>query len=533
MINNLNSIHKYSKQIKYLSIIIVGFLVYGNVISGKFLFDDNLLIEQNSLIKSLDNFWTFFVSSSTEGVGLSDSNFYRPLQHVVYSVLYYFFELNPAPYHIFSIFLHIINSMLVFSILKKINFSSAVSFFLTLFFLVHPINTQAISYISGVADPLGFLFGFLLIHSLFMLKEKGLINIFKIFLFFVLALLSKESTVIFFPLSVLLTVYFWNDLSCKKRKIYVSTLLGMLVFSTSYIILKFTIFDFTDNIGLTAQSNIYTENLYIRLITFISIMPEYLKMIFFPIEMSYEKPYVACISMITSKFLIGFLIVLIGLILSYFSLKRKKIFFLGFFWFFISLAPLSGIIPLNAMYLEHWLYFPIFGFLIIVGGVYNNLSKSMNSKVLIGVGLLFIMFFSIRTILRNNEWANPIKFYKNELTFAPNSTRIHHNLAMEYENVGLLKEAIKEYKISMKLTQFPQTYYNLGRIYFQQKKYKLAETNFLYAIQINPYFKYTYSDLIEMYKQTKSSKLKIVKKMIDKINKKQDFSKEYKMLITQ
>ena len=47
-----------------------------------------------------------------------------------------------------------------------------------------------------------------------------------------------------------------------------------------------------------------------------------------------------------------------------------------------------------------------------------------------------------RTHQRNNQWANPISFYLNEIKYAPNFARIHNNLAMEYADINQFKKAI-------------------------------------------------------------------------------------------
>jgi len=490
----------------FLILFLVGILVYGNVFGGSFLFDDNLLLENNVLIRSLQNFWQFFISNSQSGASVDGSNFYRPLQYLVYALNYKFFGLNVIPYHLVSIFLHIANAFLIFFLLQKINFSRVASFIAALFFVIHPVNTEAISYVSGVADPLGFFFLFCGLLQFLKLDRKRISTIILTFLFFILALLSKESTVIFFPLVLLLTLFKWQDIPKSKRSFQAQIIGGLFLLLVLYLVLKFTVFDFTGNMGLSGEKNIYTGSILVRFITFTSILWEYARLMILPLDMFLERPYTAYVEIFSLRFLFGFSILGLGLWASWFSFLRKKIFLLGFFWFFASLAPMSGIIPLNAMFLEHWLYFPLVGLLILLAGAWDA-SKGNSRKVLLSLLIIWGTFLTVRTVVRNFEWADPIKFYLNELQYSPRSARVRNNLAMEYVDLGKIDLAIEQYQKAIELRDdYPQTHHNLANIYFEQGDLPAAEKEYLKALKIAPNFIYSQMKLLELYKETDSEK---------------------------
>ncbi len=70
-------------------------------------------------------------------------------------------------------------------------------------------------------------------------------------------------------------------------------LLGSVGFCTGiYVVLRLFVFNFNDQgFGVQVPSNIYTQNLGIRLITFISVIWDYTELIFWPHRLHYEKPY--------------------------------------------------------------------------------------------------------------------------------------------------------------------------------------------------------------------------------------------------
>ncbi|HOK56635.1 MAG TPA: hypothetical protein PLF90_04815, partial [bacterium] len=81
------------------------FLVYLNSILNPFIFDDLRLIVENPFIKSFRFFRFFFTKNLTEGVG-EKSTFYRPIQLIVYSIIYKISGIFPINYHLLNILLH-------------------------------------------------------------------------------------------------------------------------------------------------------------------------------------------------------------------------------------------------------------------------------------------------------------------------------------------------------------------------------------------------------------------------------------------
>jgi hypothetical protein len=499
---------KLNAPIVFILFLGITLLIYGTVISGPFLFDDNLLIELNLLIRSLDNFSVFFTSHSLSGASIEgSSNFYRPMQYLAYAIIYHFFGLNAIAFHCVSIFLHFINANLLFLFLQKLRFSYIASAIAAIVFIVHPVNLEAVSYISGIADPLGFFFLFLGFLRILTLKKYRLIDGFQVTLLFSLALLSKESTLIFLPLTGLIIVFMGNQIQKEHRKFYGYLLASLVLLASGYLTLKFTVLNFTGTGGLNPYVNIYTQHLWVRITTFISILHYYVELILFPRHLYIEKSFTAYTKFLSPQFLFGIFVIISGLWLSYRSFFRKKIIFFGFFWFFLALVPVSGLIPLNAVFLEHWLYFPIVGVLILLAGLWDSITIPSMKIILSILVLVFIIALSTRSILRNREWADPILFYQNELAYSPNSTRIHNNLGMEYSNQTNHTLAIKSFKTAISIwDNYPQTHHNLADTYREQGDFENAELEYLKALQISPSFIYSHIGLFKLYEHTQPKK---------------------------
>ena len=186
-----------------------------------------------------------------------------------------------------------------------------------------------------------------------------------------------------------------------------------------------------------------------------------------------------------------------------------RIWFLGVSWFFIALAPVSGITPINALMYEHWLYLPMVGFWLIVFFYLVKLFDYFRSKKFVichwslVIGLIaYFSFFGYQSIQRNIVWGKPIEFYKNILTYEPKNVRINNNLGNQYFNRGDMKQAEFYYRKAVESEgAFAQPHFNIGSILQSRGDIKGAIAEFNKAIEIDPSFYYPYQNLAVIYAQ--------------------------------
>ncbi|MGC8976087.1 MAG: hypothetical protein ACP5OB_00460, partial [Candidatus Ratteibacteria bacterium] len=100
----------FSKYLLFL------FCIYLNSLFNPFIWDDISLIVENPYIKNFKFLLKIFKTDIYGNI----SNFYRPMQMIFYSLVYKIFKLNPIPYHLLNIFLHIGCCLLFFILLKDI-----------------------------------------------------------------------------------------------------------------------------------------------------------------------------------------------------------------------------------------------------------------------------------------------------------------------------------------------------------------------------------------------------------------------------
>lgn len=472
-------------------LIAVTFLVYANSFKNEFVWDDSDLIADNDYIKDFGYAGKIF-TMSVFGDKTTEFNFYRPVQGLSFMLDYSLWGLNSLGYHITNTILHALNAILVYFIILTIYKSWQTAMISALFFSIHPVQTEAVTYISGRADGLTALF--LLISLIFFIKDAHQSR--KIFFFasiisFMLALLSKESAIIF-PLIIILYSF---CLVHKENRSYLlrAYLSAFLIILGGYLILRTHIFNSPDH----SIRNL-SENLYPRLLSLGRIIISYIGLLFFPVGLHMERS----IELVNSIFKVDFLIpcLLLGLIifLGLKAFKRSKAVFFSFGWFFIFLSPVLNIVPINALMAEHWLYLPSVGFFTIIALGASNLLKYKGTflkRVTIVILSLAGIFYSYLTVKRNTEWSNEIGFYENTLRYNPNSPRIHMNLGLAYSAKGEFEKAIDELKEAIRLNPaYTEAYYNLGNVYLEMGKNVEAVYNYKKALETDPgYFKAHYN----------------------------------------
>jgi len=463
-------------------IVALGFIVYANSLRGAFVWDDAVLVKGNIYISDFSKIKNIFTEDIGRG-GNARFNFYRPLQMLSYMMDFSFWKLNPLGYHLTNIFIHIFSALAVFWLLLIILNNEKVALASSLLFVVFPGYTEAVTYISGRAEAMSGLF--LLLALIFYIKYSNLCN-FKFYfltvLFFIMAVLSKESALIFPLLAVLYNYVFKIKV---KKNLYIFIL-------SAAILLSLPRFLFLNHLLLPGPG------LLERIPGFFAALAAYLKILILPVNLHMEYG--------SRLFNFGQIRVIIGIALAvlliFYALKQRKkneqIFF-SICWFFACLLPYSGIFRINAFMAEHWLYLPSIGFFIYISSILVNPGqKGKKPFVLLLVALL--LFYSYLTIRQNYRWKDNLTLYRYTIKFAPDSLRINNNLCSALVSEGLNQEAIVYCKRAVRIDPyFAAAFCNLGNAYRNMRNYILAQEAYKKAIKISPRYEYAYNMLGNLY----------------------------------
>lgn len=481
-------------------IILLGFSVYANSLNGEFIWDDYVLIKNNAYIKDFSNAGKLFTQDITKGAG-QESSAYRPLQMLTYMIDYQLWKLNVRGFHLTNILLHIIAALLIYLLFNYLCGEELVSFLAAAFFVVHPVQTGAVAYISGRADSLSLFFMlscFLFYMRSLRLNDSGPFylsgGIFYILalLSYILALFSRESSLI---LPALLLIYHYSF----RIRIRAGRFLPVLFVTILYILLRIWV------IKGTLPHTTSPVTLFQRLPGFFVAITSYIRLLFLPFDLHMEyglKKFSLTDPMAISGILI------LSLLLGYAFRKRKadNLVFFSISWFFIALLPVSNLYPINAYMAEHWLYLPSVGFFLLMAKVLSSVFRSKIKplkffSLILAVALL--IFYSNLTIKQNNYWRQALVFYNRTLKYAPNSARTYLNLGNAYIGMEKIEQARRSFEKAIELDpDYAEAYYNLGNTYFDMDEKRKAIKWFKKATGLNPEYADAYYNLGIAYRDT-------------------------------
>lgn len=487
----------------FLIFLVCGFLIYANSFQNQLFWDDDDNTVKNVYIKSWKFLPKYFSENLIAGAGLH-SNYWRPLLLFSFSLDYKIWKLNPFGYHLTNTFLHIFNAFLIYYLLFLIFKKRNIAFLTALIFLLHPLQTEAVTYVSGRGDPLSIFF--VLISFIFYIfaKEKKKNNFLILsYSFFAFALLTKEST-IFFPGLILLYEVLFRE---ERLKIIFFKISPLFLIATLYFILRLTILNFGGTLNLYGESNIFTQNIHFRIFTFLKILLIYYSLYFAPFNLHMERSTEIITTLFHPQVIISLVILFFILFISVYSFRKNNKFFpFAFGLFFISLFPFSNIlVPISGLLYEHWLYFPLVGISLAISYLFLEFLPKIKflSQISIAFLVIFLIFLSFRTIFRNFDWKDPITFYNKTLKYAE-TARVHNNLAMALADKKDFEGAIFHYQRAIEISDiYPQTHNNLGNAFKEIGKIEKAIEEFEKAIEMNPYFFFAYNNLAGLYVEQK------------------------------
>ena len=463
--------------------IIIGLLIYINSIFNGFVADDFLNVSKNPSIRMITNVDKFFLTGiSNEEIGQAN-NYYRPIPLTAYSIIYLFFKGNPLGFHLVQVFIHIFNTILVFLIFKLF-FKKAVSFFASLIFLIHPINTEAVIYVSALQENLFLFFG---LTAFYLAKKRYNDKFHPVILSIVLliSLLSKETAVAFL---FLIPVY---DFLFERRKLLTHLLVSSLVFGV-YCFLRFVVAKVYFN-SVTIVP-IMTLSLEERVLNIPQIIFFYLKTFFSPKDLVIYQDWT-----VKSLNLAGFylplvvdtvFLALLSIVAVIFYKKNKDIFKTFFFfliWFLLGLGAHLQIIPLDQTVADRWFYFPVIGLLGLLVVVIQKLaSNNWFLKIGSPLFLVIVVLLSVRVVMRNSNWKNEESLYTHDIKINKDSSQLERGLGDVASSNGDFDKAEKHYIRSVKLFPNLLSYNNLGYLYLRTSRLEEAEITYNEGLNQGP-----------------------------------------------
>lgn len=517
-----------------LILVILAVGVYASSVFNQFIWDDEQFIYRNQFVLTF-NVPALLTENVIAGAG-EVSNYYRPLTSLSFALDHLIWGLRPFGFHLTNIGLHVIAGLGVYHLLWLLSPSSPRShsivfyrqwqWWVSLFFLIHPVQTEAVSYINSRGDSF---FAALLVWALWLLIRSWqsqpvswrwqqhhislsatVLRVVSVLLLW-LAISAKELGVIGAPLAVLCTlgwkVHHPAPIKSQWRTFagWLAVWLGSVIF---YFGLRATVLNFANSFDFYNGESAYAQSITLRLATFARAWWSYQQLVVLPFPLHMERKLAIEQSLLSVWSLAAIVESLLVGLISYWEWKRLRTAWVavGSWWYLISLAPVSGIVPINGLIYEHWLYVPQIGWWTMVVGLIFFARSFLSTHhqrwlkwLLIGLLVAVSSIYGLLTIRQNYLWGNPIRFYTYTLRYT-SSTRLYNNLGMAYADQGQYQQALTAYQQAITIDPgYPHMHHNMGNTYEQMGEIPQAIAAYEEALRIQPDFYHSAVNLARLY----------------------------------
>ena len=481
----------------YVVLLVISTVPYLNTLENGFVFDD--LVEIVAPGQKATTAWRFFMDQPWGRPS------FRPVQSISYAIDFAIGGTNPRVYHLSNIIYHTITVLLVFRLVHILTGVWRAALLAALLFATHPIQTEAVAYLMGRRDLLSTLFYLLGILSFIRYREsrsRWLLG--AAAAAYLLAVVSKEIAVTF-PLVCLgydllrrvepqpnepiraLLRRLGGSLTHVLRE---SALFYLIGFGVAVVVGARTYVAFTSYFQWRLHDPGIQE---IRLLNAARGVVHYIKLLLFPATLSADYSYNA-FPVTDSWGDLGGWLALLTLGLIFFGVLTlatySKVAAFGGLWFFITLLPVSQIIPLHGKMAEHYLYLPVVGVALMVGTILDRWAKTPRAIQRLTVGLsALLLFFVVRTIVRNRDWKDELTLWRKTVLTAPACGRAHYNLGTVLIELGDIAGAQRELEVALRLVNpglLGAVHNQLGYIAKKGGRYDEAKREYEIALKLAP-----------------------------------------------
>lgn len=489
----------------WLVLILVTLAVYWQVTGHEFInFDDDLYVAKNSNIKngitSESIIWAFTT--------LSTGN-WHPLTWLSHMLDIQFFGMNPRWHHFINLLLHVVNTLLLFSIFKKMTGNVLRSGFIAALFALHPMHVESVAWIAERKDVLSAFFWMLTLWSYLRYAQNPNLNrYFIVILFFTLGLLAKPMLVTL-PFVLLLLDYWplgrlrFMRSDQRKNAKQASGTIRLLLEKTPLFLLTIlsSIVTFIVQKQGKNVASFEAVPFLARVGNAIVAYVDYLEKMLWPSNMAVLYPYPSSVSVWEMAVSCTILIIISLVVLRF--VKQRPYLMIGWLWYLGTLVPVIGLVQVGNQYMaDRYSYIPYIGlFIMIAWGVPELLKRWRQKKIGIAITTAIILVILVTvTSIQVRHWKNSISLFEHTLSVTANNFLPHNNLGTALAEQGRIDEAIDHWLEAIRLkSDYETPYNNLGLAYEKQDRFEEAIRHYSKALRINPDYELAHFNLGNVY----------------------------------
>jgi Tfp pilus assembly protein PilF len=413
---------------------LVAALVYANAIENGYVLDDRGVLLKNPLVHSLSGIWLAFAHPYwPEAIGGGQ---YRPLAIASFSLDWYLFGGDPRWLHAINVLWHAAAAVMVWFLAAEL-LAPGAALGAALLFAVHPVHVEAVANVVGRSECMAatFVIAALLAHR----RARWMAPV-----FFALALASKESAAVFLGVAVLHDLLLAGpprEALRRRRALYAAYGVVALAYGA-------TLYALFRDANILAPATIFTGASTVdRLLTVATVIPEYLRLLLVPAELSadYLPAVINLQTTVTWEVVWGVLLAAALGAAIFRSWRRAPELAFALTWVPVTLAPVSNVLFVTGVVLaERTLYLPSAGAALAVGWALERYGARV-PRASIAFLMVVLVAFAARSWTRTEVWHDSRTLQLTLLRDHPESYRAHWAMARAFEKMGKHAEAAQEY----------------------------------------------------------------------------------------
>jgi len=412
---------------------------------------------------------------------------------------------NPGWIHLENALLHILNTLLLFAVLKKITAALWPSVFVAAAFALHPMHVESVAWIAERKDVLStFFFMLTLLAYCRYTQQQNKGRYFLVLLTFSFGLMAKPMLVTL-PF-VLLLLDYWPLNRFEPQTIKTSgrqfrksvptadrrtVLYRLIVEKIPFFVLSAasSVITFFVQRSSGAVADINYISFQSRVANAFASYAKYTGKMFWPANLAifYPLPEAGL-----PRWQIT-LCVLLLVVISIFVIRlgrRQKYLPVGWFWFMGTLIPVIGVVQVGSQAMaDRYSYIPYIGlFIMVAWGLPEILSKLAYRKIVLGTSMAIVLIMlGTATFRQVGYWKNSNKIFSHAAEVTQANYVAHECLAEDLLKQGKVALAIQECKIALEINPTSSyAYNNFGTALAKQGNYADALVYFTRAVQLNP-----------------------------------------------
>ena len=418
-------------------------LVYLNSLAGSFQFDDFNVVVLNPAVHSLAAWWRDL------GAGI------RPLLKLTYAINWTL-GTEAFGFHVVNIAVHLANTVLVFMLASLVvgsyvdriaRHAPIAAMSAALLFALHPVQTEAVTYISGRSSSLMAMFflGATVSYVVGSLRDQRFQMHVLSPILFALALATKESAICL-PFALIAWElsrrhpYSWLRIVhrlCMHWIVLLVAAVGLLIHPVY---------------GERIVPDLDSQSAYVNLLTQIDAISYLVARlaVVYPLNID---PDLRIVTAWTTPLAIKGMLLVTAIALGVWALRRRPWIGFGILWFFVQLAPTNSFLPRLDLANDRQLYLGGVGVFIAIGAEIAVLRhrEALVARITRMAMALLLMAFAGLTVLRNRDYATEITLWEQTALVSPEKPRAFNNLGFAYSAAGCLRQAEAAYQEALRL----------------------------------------------------------------------------------